>query len=362
LPDGYVTYSRQNLDVAEVLHPNVPTDVIIPVGNPTAAPANIDLVVDNTCPGWTAFVTPTTLFGVLANDTDIRNVTLEVTPPTGLLGTGCHIDLLGYIGGVLIGGVRKIDRQPLAPPVMEPHYAESEISVSPVPPVVGQNTQVCATINNPTATAQTVTLTFNWADFGAGIGFTPIKTVANVVVPAFGSKTVCITWVPAPGGTLHKCIEIQIHQDGYYDIYSQRNLDLVRSNLSDLFHGNLFVNLPNFLIHNPGDPEPCTFDLMQFGLPGFMFQLMDHNGNPVMPGTQVMFGAGETQSFFLQIRQAALTTNSPLAVNASLTAGSESFVDVIPYVNGEPLMVDGNQSAVRFTFEPPLQYIPLIKK
>ncbi len=362
-PNGYVAYSRQNLDVSEVLHPNDPTDVIIPVGNPTAAPANIDLVVDNTCPGWTAVVTPTTLFGVGPNDLDIRNVTLTVTPPAGPLGSGCHIDLLGYIGGTLIGGVRKIDRPPLAPPVQEPHYAESEITVNPVPPVVGHPTQVCATINNPTDTDQTVSVTFNVADFGAGIGFTPIQTVANVVVPAHGSKTICITWIPTAGGTLHRCIEVDIHQDGYFDIFSQRNVDLVRFNLANLFNGAQFVNLPNFIIHNPDPgPEPFTFDLQEVGVNGFQFILMDHNGAIVPPGTEIPFGAGESQSFFLQVRQAAAAASSHAANAAapSPLTGSVSYVDVIPYVNGQPLMVDGNQSAVRFAFETPVVYLPII--
>lgn len=363
LPDGYVTYSRQNLDVSEVLHPQVPTDVIIPVGNPTSVPANIDLVVDNTCPGWTASVTPTTLYGVLANDMDVRNVTLTVTPPPGLLGTGCHIDLMGYINGILIGGVRKIDRPPLAPPIQEPHYAESEISVNPVPPVVGQPTQVCATINNPTDTDQVVSLTFNVADFGAGIGFTPLQTVGNVVVPATGSKTVCITWVPAAGGTLHRCIQVQIHQDGYYDIYSQRNVDLVHFNLWNLFNGAQFINLPNFLIHNPGpDPEPFTFLLQQVGVNGLQFLLMDHNGKMIPPGTEIQFGAGETQSFFLQVRQAALTMSPSVANPTSPLSGSESYVDVIPYANGQPVIVDGNQSALRFAFDTPLIYMPFITR
>jgi len=218
----------------------------------------------------------------------------------------------------------------------------------------------CKTENNTQARANGQT--FNWADFGAGISFTPLKTVANVVVPAHGSKTVCITWVPAAGGTLHKCIEVQIHQDGYNDIYSQRNLDLVRFNLGHLFNGAQFINLPDFLIHNPGpDPEPFTFDLMKVGVPGFQFQLMDHNGRVVPLGTEVHFGAGESQSFFLQVRQAALT-NSPSAVNAnpSLLTGSESFVDVMPYSNGQPLMVDGNRSAVRFVFETPTIYLPVV--
>jgi len=49
------------------------------------------------------------------------------------------------------------------------------------------------------------------------------------------------------------------HQDGYNDIYSQRNLDLVRFNLNSLFHGAQFVNLPNFHHPQPGpDPDPLT--------------------------------------------------------------------------------------------------------
>jgi hypothetical protein len=280
-----------------------------------------------------------------------------------LLGTGCHIDLLGYINGALIGGVRKIDRPPLAPPVQEAHYAESEISVNPVPPVVGQPTQVCTTINNPTDVDMTVSVTFNWADFGAGIGFTPIKTVSNVVVPAHGSQTVCVTWVPVASGTLHKCIEIQIHQDGYTDVYSQRNLDLVRFNLGDLFHGALSLNLPDFIIHNPGDPGPFTFELMQVGVPGFQFQLMDSKGNVIQPGAPIQFGAGESQTFHLQVSQAA-ATNAPSQANAnpSPLAGSASYVDVIPYANGQPLMVDGNQSAVRFAMELPIIYVPVVSK
>lgn len=364
-PDGYVAYSRQNLDVSEVLQPLVPTNVIIPVANPTAAPANIDLVVDNTCPGWTAFVTPTTLFAVGANDLDVRNVTLTVIPPAGPLGSGCHIDLLGYIGGTLIGGVRKIDRPPLAPPIQEPHYAESEISINPVPPVVGHPTQVCATINNPTDNPVTVSVTFNYADFGAGIGFTLLQTVNNVVVPAHGSQTVCIVWTPTAGGTLHRCIEVVIHQPGYLDVFSQRNVNLVRFNLGNLFNGAAFVNLPNFIIHNPGpDPEPFTFDLQQVGVPGFIFILMDQNGNPVPLGSEIPFAAGESQTFFLQVRQAAAVTSSarPSVATPPPLAGSDSYVDVIPYDNGQPLMVDGNQSAVRFSFETPTVYLPIVHK
>jgi hypothetical protein len=203
-------------------------------------------------------------------------------------------------------------------------------------------------------------VTFYAADFGAGIAFTPLQAWTGVVVTALGSKTVCITWVPAAGGTLHRCIEVRIHQDGYNDIYSQRNLDLVHFNLGSLFNGAKFMNLPTFLIHNPGpDPEPFTFVVQQVGAPGLQFFLIDQNGKLVPPGTEIPFGVGEVQSFFLQVREAALGM-APTA--AAPFSGSESYVDVIPYSNGQPLMVDGNESAVRFAFDTPLLYLPVIKR
>ena len=43
----------------EDLRPGVTDELNFAVGNPTPAIATIQLVVDNTCPGWTAIVTPT---------------------------------------------------------------------------------------------------------------------------------------------------------------------------------------------------------------------------------------------------------------------------------------------------------------
>jgi len=55
-----------------------------------------------------------------------------------------------------------------------------------------------------------------------------------------------------------------------------------------------------------------------------------------------------------------LTTAAPqVAAPPPPLDGSASFVDVIPYDNGQPLMVDGNQSAVRFVFETPQIFLPV---
>ncbi|MGE5224429.1 MAG: hypothetical protein ACM3PY_18480 [Omnitrophica WOR_2 bacterium] len=353
---NYATYSYQNLDVAERLKPGVPTQVNIPVANPTAAAANIDLVVDNTCPGWTASVNPATLLAVGANSADIRTVTLTVTPPSnGVLGINCHIDLLGYINGSLIGGVRKIDRPPVAPPVGEVPYAEREITVNPNPPVVGKPANVCVTLVNPTDVDQKVNVTFSAADFGAGINFTAIQTVNGAVIPAHGTVTLCIVWTPAPGGTLHRCIQVQIHQDGYQDIYSQRNLDLLRFKISDLRPG-AFLVLPDFLIHNPGpDPAPFVFDLMAKGInPALLdIQLMDAaTGKQVMPGDVVNFMGNESRRFFLRLGLAPGIMSAMEPSAPSGIVGDDAVIDVIPYQNGQQLMVNGQPSGVEFEIDP----------
>jgi hypothetical protein len=270
-PDGYETWSYQNLDVAEVLEPGIPANVPIPVANPTAVTETITLGVDNTCLGWTATVSPTVLYNVGPNSGDVRTVVLTVTPPVGPLGSNCHIDLVGYINGILIGGVRKIDRPPTAPPITEPPYAEYEISANPDPPVVGQPTQLSVVLNNPTNVTQTLDVGFDYADFGAGIMFTHIQTATGVVIPPNGTTTTSITWIPGAGGTLHRCIRVHLHQAGYYDVYSQRNFGLVELNPDDLLLPGYELQLPTFIIHNPGpDPDPIILDYEMVGMQGFL--------------------------------------------------------------------------------------------
>jgi uncharacterized repeat protein (TIGR01451 family) len=360
LPNGYVAWSRRNLDVAELLKPEVPTEVPISVGNPTPVVADIDLVVDNTCPGWVAWVMPSTLLAVEPNSTDIRTAVLTVIPPPGLLGSNCHIDLLAYINGRLIGGVRKIDRPPTAPPIDEPHWAEREITVAPDPPVAGRPAQLCVRLANPTPADLIVDVTFAAADFGAGIGFTNIQTVPGVVIPANGQVMTCIPWVPGAGGTLHRCVRVQIHQEGYRDVFSQRNIDLTRLPLMRLRSPGGHVDLPSFLLHNPERlMRRFFFDMRPVGLAGLMVQLIDfESGDPVPPGAEVELGALETRRFFLRLFSPVATT--PGAAPPPQFPGDEQYIDVLPYLEGQLLMVDGIASGVRYMIRPLQVYLPVV--
>ncbi|MBN1660088.1 MAG: hypothetical protein JXA93_16930 [Anaerolineae bacterium] len=352
MPNGYETISRRNLDVAELLEPEVPEEVPIAVANPTAAMADIDLVVDNTCLGWTAWVSPTVLYAVGPDGTDVRTVVLTVIPPPGLLGTDCHIDLLAYINGRLIGGVRKIDRPPTAPPIDEPPWAEREITVTPDPPVAGQPAQVCVELVNPTPVDQVVDVTFAEADFGAGIWFTNFANVAGSVIPANGKLIICVPWTPAAGGTLHRCLRVQIHQDGYHDIFTQRNVDLVRFPLGVIQVPGGQFDLPPFVLKNPGpDPMPFFFHLVPVGLAGMHFQVMEvATRSLVEPADEVWLAGGEAREFFVRIEAAG----DPGLI------GAETHLDVLPYGNGQPVTLDGVQSGVRYLLELLRIYLPLV--
>ncbi len=195
-------YTQRNLDVNESLRPGVKDDLVFKVANPTAAAANINLVVVNTCPGWIATVSPALLTAVGPNGSDVRNATLSVTPPNPVtLGSGCHIDVQGWIGTELIGGIRKLDVPPVQlPPFYEPSWLEPEISLVPNPPVVGQPSQICVQLQNPTATPRTVTLQYAVADFGAGIPFTTVGSQVVTLPPFSNGTSTASTGRPAPAG------------------------------------------------------------------------------------------------------------------------------------------------------------------
>jgi hypothetical protein len=352
MPNGYVTYSRRNLDVAELLEPEVPEDVPIAVGNPTASLADIDLVVDNTCIGWAAYVSPTLLVDVAPNSTDVRTATLTVIPPPGLLGSNCHIDLQAYIDGQLIGGVRKIDRPPTAPPIDEPHWAESEITVTPDPPRPGEPAQVCVKLFNPVDVDQVVDIHFAAADFGAGIDFTGFGTMEGVTIPAHGSVTACLPWTLAATGTPHRCLQIHIHQDGYQDVYSQRNIDLVHVNAGGSQTPDGVFDLPPFMLGNPGSTEaPFFINLIPVGLQGMDFTVLEvSTRQPLAAADEIWLEPGETQQFFVRVQMPG----------APLLTGDEHYLDVLPYGNGQAVQINGIQSGIRYYFEAPRLYLPVI--
>jgi hypothetical protein len=219
-------YTLRNLDVTEDLKAGMPDILTFKVGNPTAASANITLVVDNTCPGWTATVSPTVLVGVGPNPTDFRTAELSVTPPSpAILGTGCHIDVQGWIGAKLIGGIRKLDVPPVHLTPSNPPWLEQEISTIPAVPVSGTVNQACVELQNPLAVSRVVTVTFSEADFGAGVGFTPFTTQVFTLPPNTIARY-CVAWTPLPGGTRHRCLLVTLRQPGFLDQRSQLNVDI----------------------------------------------------------------------------------------------------------------------------------------
>jgi hypothetical protein len=133
-----------------------------------------------------------------------------------------------WIGTQLVGGVRKLDVPPVhLPGHIDPPWEEPEIVFLPDPPALGVPGRVCVVLNNPTPSAKSVTVTFDEADFGAGIGFTPIGTQTFTLPPNSVNKY-CIPWTPAATGTAHRCLLVHLNQDNYLEMRSQRNVDLVR--------------------------------------------------------------------------------------------------------------------------------------
>ena len=58
--------------------------------------------------------------------------------------------------------------------------------------------------------------------------FTEVGRLDDVVIPAHTTITRCITWTRRPVGEHeHLCLQIRIEQEGYEDIISQRNIDIV---------------------------------------------------------------------------------------------------------------------------------------
>ncbi len=256
-------FTQSNLDVSENFVPGVEDTLTIPLRNDTGSPitpgAPMSLVVDNTCPGWSATVSPTTITDLAVGAVySASDVLLHVTPPVGpALGSGCHIDLQAWVGSNLVGGIRKLDVPPVHLPMnVNPPWEEPEISFTPDPPVLGVAGQVCVQLTNPLPVnplvdnSKTVTVSFSEADFGAGIGFTLIGT-QNFVLPPNTTNHYCIPWTPSVSGTLHRCLLVTLHQDGFMDMHSQRNVDVLRSVPAGLgtFDYQFMVGNPDGVAH-----------------------------------------------------------------------------------------------------------------
>ena len=345
-----ILYTQRNLDVTENLLPGQPDTLTFKVGNPTAAPADIKLVVDNTCPGWTATVAPALLTGVGPNGSDIRNATLTVTPPNPVtLGSGCHIDVQGWIGDNLIGGIRKLDVPPVhLPRDVDPPWAEPEISFGSQPIVAGQPNQICVDLQNPLDVARAVTLDYAVADFGAGIAFTTVAT-RSLTLPPASTGRYCADWTPAGTGTLHRCVLITLRQANYAAMRSQRNVDLVRAlptRLGD-FVLPLTIANPDLVAHTLGLSETLV------GInPFWKVVVVTDKGDP--PPTQI--GAGETLQLQLKLVPAVQTRATISAAPDDYRYGDASQVEVA--VRFDDQQIGGFSVAL----DTPKTYLPLMAR
>jgi uncharacterized repeat protein (TIGR01451 family) len=325
-PGDPVIRTQRNLDVTEDLQPGVPDDLVFNVGNPTGATADVLLAVDNTCPGWTAVVSPTLLAGMAPGE--VRQATLTVTPPnSAVLGTGCHIDVQGWIDGELIGGIRKLDVPPVSLPVdVQPPYMEQEISLIPDPPVVGSPGQICVELQNPLSISRTVTLDYTVADFGAGIWFTSVAT-QTVTLPPNSIDDYCVSWTPDAGGTLHRCVEVTLMQPNYEDQKSQRNIEVVEGTILDI----LDLDLPLWVQNPDFGPHLLDFEIRTYGLGGdWTTEVVDGNGNPA-PST---VGAGQTLPLMLNLAPGNVGLNASQNALPPYDVGDETRIEVDVLMDG----------------------------
>ncbi len=337
---GYAPiYTQRNLDVTENLQPGVTDVLTFSVANPTSVPATITLVVDNTCPGWSAVLTPTNI--IAANPGNMYTSTLRVTPPNpAVLGTGCHIDIQGWIGDRLIGGIRKLDVPPVNLTPANPPWREREITTIPTTPISGTVNQFCVELQNPLTVSKQVTVTFSEAAFGAGVGFTPFMTQTYTLPPgSIGNH--CVNWTPMPVPTLHRCLLVTLRVPGFLDQHSQLNVDIVQP--SPTPPGG--YSFP-FMLGNPHD-FTSEIDLQGILIGLNQWQI---NFDPPLPDELL---PNQVLPFTLHL---VPLVNKPTAITDTGDPGDSRRVDLYYTVNGE------TAGGFSVSFEFARLYLPLIMK
>jgi hypothetical protein len=313
--------SRRNVDVDEPLAPNTPHERAFPVGNPFDHPVTITLGLVPHLPDWGLELSQDMLPSM--HPGEVREVVLTVTPPDDLPEDGDPIvDVEAYAEGRLIGGFRKIFRPPvILHPTPDPPYAEREITVHPYPALAGQPSEICVELRSPTAFPQDVAVQFSWADFGIGLGFTPIDGLRPVHLPPHSVVKECIHWIPPVSG--HVCLQVELFIDGHPTQRSQRNIDV-----NELLRPHVPDSL-TFPVGNPFDhPVTVTLGVIPH-LPDWGLEL----SQDVLPN----LGPG-------QVREVTLSVTPP----GELPDDRAPVVDVEAYVEGE--LIGG----FRKVFRPPV--------
>jgi len=240
---GYPSqHSQRNIDVGELLEPDIPHARLIPIRNPLSTPVTITLGMDRHLPDWGIQLSPNVLTNVPPGGT--REVLLTVTPTVNLPPDEHPVvDVEAYANHEFIGGVRKIFRPPV--PVhqpVDPIYAESEIFINPYPPRPGEPTEIAVDLRNPTDQQQTLTVTFSVANFGIGLPFHSIARPRQLALPANSIVRTTIVWVPPFGGLF--CVQVDLYSslgEALYHGYSQRNIDVGEPLQPNIPHARQFM-------------------------------------------------------------------------------------------------------------------------
>jgi hypothetical protein len=220
--------------------------------------------------------------------------------------------------------------------VGEPPYAEREITIDPDPPKVGQGAQICAELHNYAAVDQAVDLTLYAADFGIGIPFQEVGQLPDVVIPANSTVKRCLPWIPPPG-SLHRCLQIRIQQQGYEDITSQRNIDL----RPPIKTGEATIERVIQVGNPKGETKKVEVDVKTVGF---------------SPEWTVALGWEEATLEPGQVMSNTIQIIPPAAGSAASLPGQSQVVAVEAYIDDE--LIGG----VQFEFEKHRIYLPVILK
>ena len=217
----------------------------------------------------------------------------------------------GPEGPRLIGGFRKIYRPPVPiHPFPDPVYAEREISVEPYPPRMGEPTEICAELRNPTDEPREAVVRFSWAHFGIGLPFYPINGPRPVYLPPHSTVRECIHWIPPLDGQM--CVQVALEMPGHGIQYSQRNVDV------DEPLEPLTPDVREFFVGNPFD-HPVTIALgLVPHFPDWGLELSEDVLINVLPGPEMA-------------RTVVLTVTPPL----DMPWDGDPVVDVEAFVDGE---------------------------
>ena len=126
-------------------------------------------------------------------------------------------------------------------------YFNGDISVTPMPVVVGISTTIHARLTNPLTVPITVDVSFAFAEANIGLAFGPINEIVGQVIPANSSVSLASSFMPVLSG--HYCVQVS------YNITAIGSAQLARGQNGG--SGSQRLNLNSFAgpMGTPSDKE-----------------------------------------------------------------------------------------------------------